>query len=141
MPFKKILAGVDGSDASMGAATEAIRVAQKVEASLLIVYIIPMGPDMIEYFKVDKLKKALKDSVHHAIEDIHSEANTQNVPVQVIIEEGNPSEKIIDIAIRNQCDLIVLGRKGKTALEKILVGSVAERVSGQSPIPVMLVPN
>ncbi len=140
MPFKKILTGIDGSDASKEAAMEAIRVAKSVGASLLMVYVIPMGSDMIEYFKVSKLKQALKENARKAMEDIRSEGKKQNIPVQVIIDEGSPSEKIIDIAVRNQCDLIVLGRKGKSALEKILVGSVAERVAGQSPVPVMLIP-
>lgn len=140
MPFKKILVGIDGSQVSKGAALESIRIAKDMGSTVLGVYVIPMGPDMIEYFKVHKLKDGLKENAKTSIEEIRKEAENEGVPFHVLIEEGNPSEKIIETAKRNDCDLIVLGRKGKSAIEKLLVGSIAERVAGESHVPVMLVP-
>ena len=140
MPFKKILIGMDGSEISKKAALEGIRIAEKSRAAIFMAYIIPVGQDMIEYFKVDKLKSALKKSVEEVIEQVKTEAQKKGIPFNVLIREGNPSELLVQLAEKHHCDLIILGRRGKSTLEKILVGSVAERVVGESSVPVMLVP-
>ena len=140
MPYKRILAAVDGSDVSKKAALEAIRIAKSTSGVVFAVYVIPMGPEMIEYFKLGKLKRALKSSAEEAIEELKDHAHKEGVPFNVIVKEGDPSENIMEIAEQNNCDLIILGRRGRSALEKILVGSVAERVAGDSSVPVLLVP-
>jgi len=60
--------------------------------------------------------------------------------VDTLLEEGVPYLKIVEAAKRLHCDLIVLGSHGHSGIEKILLGSVAERVIGISPVPVMVVP-
>ena len=54
--------------------------------------------------------------------------------------EGNPGEEIADFAARNGMSLIVMGSVGRTGLDKFLLGSVAEKVVGNSKVPVLTVP-
>jgi nucleotide-binding universal stress UspA family protein len=51
--------------------------------------------------------------------------------------EGHPAEEIIKEAKEN--DLIVIGSKGKTGLDRLLLGSVAENVARHASCPVMIV--
>ena len=56
---------------------------------------------------------------------------------KVIVESGSPAKKIIEIAAREKSDLIVMGKTGLSALEKVLVGSVANGVLRHAPAPVL----
>jgi nucleotide-binding universal stress UspA family protein len=52
---------------------------------------------------------------------------------------GRPSDAIVEIAVKSKASLIVLGTHGRNALEKLLIGSTAERVVRLSPVPVLTV--
>jgi nucleotide-binding universal stress UspA family protein len=56
-----------------------------------------------------------------------------------IVEEGDPASIIIDIASRENVDLIVLGSKGQSELGQYLIGSVANKVVQYAAKPVMVV--
>ena len=54
--------------------------------------------------------------------------------------EGTPQKEIISKAIKWNADIIIVGTHGRTGLEHLLLGSVAEYIVRHSPIPVMVVP-
>ena len=62
---------------------------------------------------------------------------TQNVSGSV--EDGHPAEMILTLADRNGCDLIVLGRRGISAVERFLLGGVSSSVVGHSKCDVLVV--
>jgi nucleotide-binding universal stress UspA family protein len=66
-------------------------------------------------------------------------AKNQGIKVEISLVKGEPFEKILEFSFQKEVDLIVMGYKGKTGLEKILVGSVAERVVENSKAPVVLI--
>ncbi len=57
---------------------------------------------------------------------------------KVIITEGSAARKIVETADSEKADLIVMGKKGQSRLEKILIGSVANHVLRHSPVPVLV---
>jgi nucleotide-binding universal stress UspA family protein len=57
---------------------------------------------------------------------------------KVIVKEGSTAKTIIEIAERERSDLIVMGKKGQSRLEKMLIGSVANHVLRHSPVPVLV---
>ncbi|HID26562.1 MAG TPA: universal stress protein [Methanosarcinales archaeon] len=59
--------------------------------------------------------------------------------VERVILDGNPAEEIVNFANNNSIDLIVMGTMGKSGLDRFLLGSVAEKVTRTSLIPVMVV--
>ena len=61
------------------------------------------------------------------------------VEVESLVLEGKPAEKIVEYAEENDIDLIVMGTMGKSGLDRILLGSVAERVVRISHTPVLVV--
>ena len=62
------------------------------------------------------------------------------VPVIMVVAAGNPADEIVRYAAGHQIDLVVLGTHGRTGVSRLLLGSVAERVLGTAPCPVLVVP-
>jgi nucleotide-binding universal stress UspA family protein len=57
---------------------------------------------------------------------------------KVLVAEGSASHRIVEAAERERADLIVMGKKGQSALEKILIGSVTSQVLRHAPVPVLV---
>jgi nucleotide-binding universal stress UspA family protein len=60
-------------------------------------------------------------------------------PVERVVVEGKPSATIVEHAAEDDCDLIVMGTHGRGGIDRLLLGSVAERVVRRSTVPVMTV--
>jgi len=67
-------------------------------------------------------------------------ADSLGISVRAILEQGEPHERIVDVAESQGCDLIVMGVRGFNPAEKLLMGSMTARVIGYSPIDVLVVP-
>jgi nucleotide-binding universal stress UspA family protein len=61
------------------------------------------------------------------------------VDAETIVLEGHPSNEIIEFAQKNGIDVIVMGTLGKSGLDRFLLGSVAEKVTRNSSVPVLVV--
>ncbi len=57
--------------------------------------------------------------------------------VNLIIEVGNPIDKLLEFIVEKNADMIVMGPKGRTDLEHVLIGSVAQKLFRRSPVPVV----
>jgi len=57
---------------------------------------------------------------------------------KVVVTEGSVAKKIVETAEREKADLVVMGKKGQSRLEKILIGSAANHVLRHSPVPVLV---
>ncbi|MGA9725226.1 MAG: universal stress protein, partial [Candidatus Binatus sp.] len=58
---------------------------------------------------------------------------------EVFVACGNAAPEILNLAAERKVDLIVMGTHGRTGVKRFLLGSVAERVVRESPIPVLTV--
>ena len=58
--------------------------------------------------------------------------------VDIAVEEGTPGQAIVDTAVREGCDLIVMATHGRSGLKRAVLGSVADHVLRQAPCPVLL---
>jgi universal stress protein A len=138
--LKKILCPIDFSACSTYALTYAIDLSLKDHASLYLIHVIEtyMGDigdilKQIDLLLDDKQTDSLKMRLINLIPD---EIRT-NISIDILVVKGTPFVEIIKAAKDNQVDLIVMGTHGKTALDYILIGSVAERVIQRSPCPVL----
>jgi nucleotide-binding universal stress UspA family protein len=61
------------------------------------------------------------------------------VAVELEVHVGRPDQVIVERAAERGADLIVMGSQGRGGLERLLLGSVSERVIGQAACPVMVV--
>jgi nucleotide-binding universal stress UspA family protein len=124
--FQRILVASDGSPHSEVTWDLALAMAQQAESQLIAVAAAPEEGDIIE-------AQAL-------IHKLLTAANRAGMPLKGVSPQGvAPDAAIINQAIKNEVDLIIMGSHGRTGLKRLLMGSVTERVIGQSPCPVLVV--
>jgi nucleotide-binding universal stress UspA family protein len=131
--FRNILVATDGSPYSTAAVSEAIGIAKKNKCKLTIIAVVPAElatPTDIEFVATQRELIAEKEmhSAEKNAKEVKEAAIKAGVEVQAFVMTGKPADAIIDIAKEKNADLIVVGSHGRTGLEKLLMGSVAERV-------------
>ena len=87
----------------------------------------------------EKILELMQEEGQQATKFIEDQAQMMRVACEKIVVRGSPSEEILKISQNLGMDLLIMGSLGRTGMEKILLGSVAEKVVLQSPIPVLLV--
>ena len=139
--FKKIVVPIDGSDASINAAKKAIELSKNLQAKIIVVHVIntfDIGKYVeISHEKEDVVKKELQDYGFKYLEHVESLANRSEVPVEIVLVEGIPAEKIVETAKKSNADLIVIGSRGGTEYRKRILGGTTDRVirwSGDIPV-------
>jgi nucleotide-binding universal stress UspA family protein len=141
--FRKIIVATDGSALVRRAVDFAIEIARLTEAKLYAVHVISTEGNSIIDSRDEEQKKAMQKQLitegNEVTSDIENAGRAANVEVESIILEGNPANEILDFAVRNDIDLIVMGTHGKTGLERVLIGSVSENVVRRSERAVLVV--
>ena len=150
--IKKILVPVDGSDLSFKASEYAIHLAKTDNAeitALNVIEDIKQGGAIGLQAKygnvslVDAFRKVRKDSAEQWMNKISQEAKSQGVAFksEIIDDEDVSSEAgvITEFAQRNNFDLIVIGSKGRSKLERLLTGGVTNAVVNSAKTPVLIV--
>ena len=134
--MKKILVPVDGSNASYRAAVHAAKLAELTKAALafLIVRQFVVGRKDVYSVLNDEEARAIRDKIREVV----AEETTQQFD---IIEEKSRDVAftIVDIAIAENVDLIVMGASGKGGVKTFLLGSVSQEVLRKSACPVTIV--
>ncbi len=140
--FNKILVPVDGSKFSLHAVKLAKRLAQYHGTSLLLLHVLDIAViEQLQRFSDknhDEIRTDMKDSARGFLKDMALEIGQQNISVEIELKEGTPHEVILAEADRWEADLIVMGKLGKRGVDRILLGSVTERVIEFTKLPVML---
>lgn len=140
--FKKILCAVDFSDHSPKLADYAVSLAKCTGAELICVYVAPslsqyvgfhVPPSSIESFVGEIVSGA--DTSMQAYLDAHFKGARATGKVLV----GYPAEEILNIAEDEDADLIIMGTHGRTGIDRILFGSVAEKIVKSSKCPVLTI--
>lgn len=138
--YKKILVAIDGSSTSIHALEESFRFAQNEGTWITVVFVIPAYTGDLDLV-VGNIISSMRKPCEEVLGKTKDIAEKHNVLIKRVCEEGEPYERIIDLAQAENCDLIVMGRRGLSRLERVLVGSVTARVIGYSPIDVLVVPS
>jgi len=136
--FKKILIGFDGSPQSEKAAESALALARSLDAKVLL-FAVARPPEPATIVEVDAMLDDAREHFEQQFKKIAERANALEVELETAIAVGHPVEQIVHRAELDRVDLIVLGRRGKSRFEKMLVGSTAEKVLRYAHCPVMVV--
>lgn len=140
--LKKILWATDLSAEAKQALLYAKLLAKKFNSNLIAVHIVPDFPSVIYdtslFVKADLLKRleSVKEETYSKIKALgKAEGIVFN---KIIVKEGSVPKEILEISEKEKADLIVIGKKGLSALEKIFIGNVANQLLRHSFIPVLL---
>jgi hypothetical protein len=125
---KRILLATDGSAHSAAAAGTAGHLAKRFNLPLTVVSVVSSSHS-----------ETRRAEAQQAVDAEVQRMQTLGPAVEGRLLEGRPDEAIVRAAEEAGADLIILGSHGRTGLAKVLLGSVAERVIGQAPCPVLVV--
>src|SRR4030043_1426967 len=139
--YRKILVAVDGSESSKNALRQAIKLANSEECWITVVSVIPSYTGDLSATFIGDMRKAMAEPCEKALSEAENIAKSERALIKTVCEEGAIYERIVDLADAENCDLIVMGRKGLSKLSKALVGSVTARVIGHSHRDVLVVPD
>jgi nucleotide-binding universal stress UspA family protein len=142
--FKHILVPVDGSETSMLSVAKAAGLAQAFGSDVTAVYVLDpypftgVGADFA-YGQAQYLSAATAEA-NTALEAVKKLMTEAGVEVKTMVGEGHAiHEGIVRVADSVGADLIVMGSHGRRGLEKLVLGSVAQRVLSTARIPVLVV--
>lgn len=137
--FAKILVAVDGSESSKKAFDKSVFLAQKCNSKLYVVHVVldwEYGGDSAATFElIDELRSKGKE----LLERCKKQALQSNVQVAILLEQGDYSHEIIEVAKRKDCDLIIMGSRGMSPIKELMLGSVSLKVMHHASCPVMVV--
>jgi nucleotide-binding universal stress UspA family protein len=138
---RSIVVGTDGSQPAERALREAIQIATRDGARLHVVTAFP-DPAVIR----ERITSGATSTSVNLVEVADAvlaraarEAAEAGVEVDTHSRELDPAEAIIEVATEQQADLIVVGNRGLTGVQRFLLGSVSAKVSEHAPCNVMIV--
>ena len=139
MKCEHILVAMDFSPDSEHALTAAIGLGLKFPARLTLVHAVHVREEFSEV-NASAYLRAMESVVHREIAARGKRAKDAGVAAGTLVVHGTPAQRIAQTAASQQVDLIVMGTHGRTGLQHLLIGSVAERVLRLAPCPVLVVP-
>ena len=141
---KKVVVGVDGSPQAHHAAAVAESIARASGAELHLVNVVRPpdgwwgvagGPPSFP-----GLEGTLKDAQREILDAAVAELDLANIPHETFEDTGDPARVLVEYCERASADLLVVGKRGAGLIERMIIGSVANRVVHDAPCPVLIVP-
>ena len=141
---KRVVYATDFSRPSLAAFPAAIEAARARGGDLVVLHVLPppVGPDAMSYVPArmyDEMKAAVVAQATRRLASLVKRAGKARVRARAELVEGIPHEEIPRSARKNRAALVVVGTHGRTGLARLLMGSVAARVIGTCPCPVMTI--
>jgi nucleotide-binding universal stress UspA family protein len=139
--YDRILVPTDGSDEVDRALAHAAELAATHDAELVAVYVVNTASygGLPMETSIEGITQVLETEGESALSRVREIAADRDVPVDGHLVQGTPSREIVATAEGEGCDLVVMGTHGRGGLNRLLLGSVAERVVRRSPVPVLTV--
>lgn len=129
--FDKIMVPTDGSEFAKKAEEMALSLAEKLEATVVAVHVI--DEKLIYPFEV------MEEDGKEILSNVQKKGQKMGVKVEEVLIFGNPRHDMKKISEKTGADLVVIASHGRTGLEKIIMGSVAENTLKTLNMPVLLV--
>jgi len=145
MAYKKILVPLDGSEISEGAIEHAEHICKcdKIDYIIILRVFEPIlvdARDMLEAERAAELQSKKEEEAKGYLKKVEKRLKDKGLPVKTIFEYGmDPAAKILEVAKKENADIIVMCSHGKSKVLHWMFGSVANRVLMRTPIPVLVV--
>jgi len=144
MLYQHILVPIDGSETSMIAMKEAIKLGKALNSKITVVQVMALDPFIADAYvktgQTNELIERTRTYLLDILEQAKQQFSNEGITVETKLLEGFVvHEEIIQAARDLNADLIVMGSHGRTGVRKLVLGSVAQKVLGESYIPVLIV--
>jgi len=145
--YKKVLFCTDFSENADYAFEFAYGIAKRDEGLLYILHVIPENPhhafaeDIVSTENLENIQKTIEEDIVNNFKERYIKKIEGEIEFETISKSGREDNEILKLAKEEHVDLIVMGTHGKTGIEHVFFGSVAEKVLKRSPIPVFVIPS
>ena len=143
--IKRILCPIDFSEYSRHAIDHGVALARQYESTITALHVFPTMPVMayapgMPGFDPIVLTPGLRDQLLVDLKGFIETESAPGVPMKPLIREGDPVSEILSQATDMNADLLVLGTHGRSGFERLLLGSVTEKILRKASCPVLTVP-
>ena len=129
--FERIMIPTDGSKFAARSEDVAMEIAKKFNSTIVAVHII--DDKLIYPFEV------LEDEGKSILKKVRERAEKEDLAIEEVLIVGSPIHDMAKIVKKTRSDLVIIGTHGKTGLEKLILGSVAESALKTVQVPLLLV--
>jgi len=137
--YKNILLAVDGSENSLRATKEAVKMASLNNKCVIeIVYIVDFAKAKNEVLHAQG-KEELELARRKKLEPVEKILKSNELSYKTKIMHGEPGPTIVEYANKEQFDLVVIGSRGLNSLQEMVLGSVSHKVVKRANCPVLIV--
>jgi nucleotide-binding universal stress UspA family protein len=143
MKIKRILAPTDFSSPSLAAIDHAADLARTFGAEVILLFVqeVPyVGSEPDPYVVSANFRLLFAERrrvVREQMSTLHARVRKRGAPCRAVLGEGNPAAQILATARKVKADLIVMATHGRTGAQRLLLGSVAEKVVRGAQCPVL----
>jgi nucleotide-binding universal stress UspA family protein len=136
--LKRILVAYDGSESAQRAFQFALELARPFGATVSVLSVArpPEPPTMVE---TSAMLEAATEHFEKDFKGFELAAGNARVPLETCVVVGHPADQIVHAASEQRADLIVMGHRGKSLVQRWLLGSVSKRVLSYAPCSVAIV--
>lgn len=145
MAYQHILVPVDGSSTSLAAVKQAAEIAKKFGSKVTALCVLAVDPFIgVEFIDTSEITKdyfaKAKAGAQETLNNAKALFAQEGVEIETKISEGQVIHKeIIAAAEELKADLVVIGSHGRKGIKKLILGSVAQGVLGESHFPVLII--
>lgn len=136
--FHEILVGFDGSSQSEKATEVALSLAHSLDCRVLL-FAVARPAEPATTVELEAMLDDAREHFEEKFKKIAQRAKDLDVELETDIAVGHPVEQIVHRAETDRVDLIILGRRGVSRFERIIIGSTSEKVLRYAHCPVMVV--
>jgi nucleotide-binding universal stress UspA family protein len=144
LPINKIVCPTDFSDPSYEGLQAAVELAELVQAELILMNVVSPVPIVTGTaaptgFHIPNVMKERQSAAEKSILNLTAEKIPSAVKTQSTVVQGRPADEIVSLADKIDADMIVIATHGESGWQKLLFGSVTEKVVRMASCPVLTV--
>ena len=137
--FSNIYAAIDRSAPAAAATDYAITLAKAFGSRLTFYHVVEATDvDAAHTGRSGYVKRAARVASEELVADACAKAAAAGVPAQPFVAEGKPHDVLVALAIASKAELVVIGTHGRSGLDHLVFGSVAEKVVQRCTMPVVV---
>lgn len=145
LELNKVLCPVDFSEPSHAGLRMAIEIAARFSAELLLVHVVPPVPmaaipQAAPAFDVAAYRRGLSESAEQGMKKLLTEHVPDDLPARSIVIDGEPAREVVQLAESEGVDLIVMSTHGESGWQRVVFGSVAEKIVRLAGCAVLTLP-
>ncbi|ELZ71701.1 UspA domain-containing protein [Haloferax prahovense DSM 18310] len=136
--YEEILLPVDGSPAAEQAIPHVFDLAERYDATVHVLFVVNTTRDNAGIIGGTVLE-TLEQEGQRVVDEVVERGESRGIETVGAVRRGAPHETILDYATEHGAEVIAMATHGRTGVERVLLGSVTERVVRTAPVPVLTV--